>query len=141
MRTTERFEKAVTKLYKAFHDCTLNAYNCEACAVGNICGNKGDWSDIIFMPSYRADFDAYKEMKPNRTILKTGYSVFELAKVEDIFIEAHRGEQYFTIKEKQFKGLCSVIEYLCELDNIPNPMDYSKLFETENNKPKYELSL
>lgn len=42
-------------------------------------------------------------------------------------------------KELVFIALCAVVEYLCELDKIPNVMDYTKLFETENNQPKYSL--
>jgi len=36
MKTTERFEKAVSKLYNAFHENRLDASDCEHCAVGNI---------------------------------------------------------------------------------------------------------
>lgn len=36
---SERFTNAVTKLYNAFHKGTLNAWDCKACAVGNICDN------------------------------------------------------------------------------------------------------
>ena len=32
-----------------------------------------------------------------------------------------------------------VISYLCKLDSVPNVMDYSKLFEYENNEPIYHL--
>src|SRR5690606_19526586 len=43
MMTTKRFEKAVTKLYKAFHDDKLNPECCKQCAVGNICDNFDAW--------------------------------------------------------------------------------------------------
>ena len=42
-------------------------------------------------------------------------------------------------KELLFNGLTAVISYLCELDSVPNVMDYSKLFEYENNEPIYHL--
>ena len=45
-----------------------------------------------------------------------------------------------TDKEQQFKGLCAVVEYLCELDGIPNVMDYTSLFETKEGKPVKELT-
>ena len=41
--------------------------------------------------------------------------------------------------ERLFNGLSEVIKYLCELDNIKNVMDYSKLFEQENKLPKYAI--
>ena len=42
-------------------------------------------------------------------------------------------------KDLLFLGLHTTIEFLCKLDNIPNVMDYSKLFEFENDVPKYKL--
>ena len=44
-----------------------------------------------------------------------------------------------TDKDLLFNGLNTTIEFLCKLDNIPDVMDYSKLFEFENDAPKYEL--
>ncbi len=83
-------------------------------------------------------FISYKSEIPNLTIKRTGYSVYELAMVEAIFISEHH---YATpVKECQFNGLCAVVEYLCELDNIPNVMDIQSLFEYENDYAKKELS-
>jgi len=135
MKTTKRFENAVTKLYNAFHDGTLDSFDCSHCAVGNMCDNTDDWATA------RVSFDSEWDYRKNSAIMaasKTGYSLFELSKVEKIFVEIvpfHLREN----KETQFKGLCAVVEYLCELDNIPNIMDYTSLFETENNKPIKEL--
>ena len=42
-------------------------------------------------------------------------------------------------KHHQFKGLEAVVKYLCELDGIPNVMDYTSLFESVNDKPVNEL--
>lgn len=122
MEHSNRFTKAVTKLYNAFHKGELNAMNPCCCAVGNMCNNSNFWT---------------KE--------KTGYSIEELYRIEDIFMFGKRGdsdpEKTFQPKynENVFKSLCEVIEYLCELECIPNVMDYSKLFETENSEPKYKL--
>lgn len=41
MKTTKRFDNAVTKLYNAFHNGELNAMDCTMCAVGNMCDNNG----------------------------------------------------------------------------------------------------
>lgn len=144
MKTTERFDKAVTKLYNAFHNGELNAMDCKMCAVGNMCDNTEEW-----VLNYESD---------------TGYSQFELENIEKVFMQGYIPEtETWRVVEKRFKGniladgwdaklvnkdnkdlcfiaLCAVIEYLCELDNTPNVMDYTKLFETENNQPKYQLA-
>jgi len=40
-----------------------------------------------------------------------------------------------------FEGLCAVITYLCELDGVSNVMDYTKMFEFTNDKPKHQIEL
>lgn len=131
--TTPRFNNAVTKLYNAFHNGTLDAFDCTACAVGNICNNQAEWSDL---KGFICENPYAEQNKGHYIIKQTGYSVNELIKVEIIFVEH---VSLSNSEEDQFKGLCSVVEYLCELDGIPNVMDYTCLFETENEKPKYEL--
>lgn len=156
MRTTERFEKAVAKLYQAFHDGTLDAVDCKKCAVGNMCGGESYWTEIR---SLGQGANNVPDVLIERLKKETGYSQRELIDIEYVFmhgyefyskkvsiykkeIRAHIGRfqsDKSILKQQQFYALCAVIEYLCELDNIPNPMDYSKLFETENDKAKYEL--
>lgn len=142
METPKRFTEAVTKLYNAFHRGKLNAFDCAACAVGSVVGSsawKKNWytNTLGGMLAQRI-----KGTYPVYEVIKTGYSVEELAKLELIFLQNfdlsldRNGQD----KEQQFNGLCAVIEYLCELDGIPNVMDYTCLFETESDKPKYELS-
>ena len=139
MKTTKRFDKAVTKLYTAFHEGTLNAFRCQACAVGNIVGH-GNWfgfsgcglEDGKFNKNTSNHFEY-----PNDSY----YSPKELREIEYLFLNAWNGDCKLNgyDKERQFKGLSAVVEYLCELDRIPNVMDYTCLFEVEDNKPKYEL--
>ena len=127
LKTTKRFDEAVKKLYNAFHENRLNAMDPCACAVGNLCDNSSGWC-----LNY-----ATNEAK------NTGYSVKELTNVENIFMYGKQWTPYdinSKNKELVFEALCAVIEYLCQLDNIPNIMDYKKLFETEENKLKYELN-
>jgi hypothetical protein len=145
MKTTKRFENAVMKLYNAFHENRLNGLKCEACAVGNMCDNDYRWN------SDRDSIIANRNIPLNYQE-KTGYSAFELRNIEYLFMMGLRVKKLGEIpdtpkwsntdkdKDAQFKGLCAVVEYLAELDNIPNPMDYTKLFETENDKPIYELN-
>ena len=137
MKTTERFDKAVTKLYNAFHNGELNAVDCKACAVGNICDNTGEWRCYARFDTCDRRIIISSEILPKK-ISKYGYNKRELATIEMLFLKACGFKK--GIDEEQFNGLCAVIEYLCELDNIPNVMDYTKLFETKDNKPKYQLA-
>ena len=45
-----------------------------------------------------------------------------------------------TNKDILFNGLCAVVTFLCKLDNIPDVLDYSKLFGYENTKHKRQLA-
>lgn len=150
MKTTKRFERAVTKLYTAFHNDELDAMDCHYCAVGNMCDNNGDW---MFKGRGSIGF----RVIPKQFELITSYTSDELSDIEVIFLYGSKysakffnDKSIFSIddndlftkqerKELQYKGLCAVVEYLCELDNIPNLMDYTSLFETEDNKPVNEL--
>lgn len=147
MKKTERFDNAVTKLYNAFHGNQLNAFDCEACAVGNICDNTDEWSqytgNAITVDSDRIVRTVYAYPEKRLPYEYNGYNQDELFEIESHFLKNFIGEDHESgksNKEAQFKGLCAVVEYLCKLDNIPNVMDYTKLFETENDKPKYQLS-
>ena len=132
----ERFTSAVTKLYNAFHNDELNTMDCERCAVGNICNNRSDWR---YIPEYNMERHA-GDFKPYVVISETGYSINELLNIESLFMYNTKKNELFNnewrinkdSKEHQFEGLCKVVEYLCELDNIPNVMDYTSLFEYEN---------
>lgn len=150
----ERFTRAIEKLYTAFHNGTLDAMDCSHCAVGNLCDNKSDWRYI----EHYGLANTLTHRRPFEVIQDTNYSVEEIINIEKCFMygaklgEPHRFENVISNstvyrrertkeeqKELQFKGLCAVVEYLCELDGIPNVMDFSKLFETEDNVAKYEL--
>ena len=142
-KTTERFDRAVKKLYTAFHEGTLNAGNCKHCAVGNIIGH-GNWWGGSGLRYIELGKPARKKIDlcdgdPN----KSGYSLEELAKIEYLFIIGHAKNYssylYGLDKEDQFNGLCAVVEYLAELDGIPNPMDYTKLFEYNQKGAVYQL--
>jgi len=143
MKITKRFDSAVVKLYTAFHNGELNAMDCKMCAVGNMCDNDDSWiytfetntgyskSEIeniesIFMCGSISDFTRKWSGKPNIKGCFTGYGW------DAEYVNKNNEDLLFI-------ALCAVVEYLCELDNIPNVMDYTKLFETENNQPKYQL--
>lgn len=139
MKTTKRFDNAVRKLYTAFHENNLSAGLCNKCAVGNMVNGKTDWMGYVdgFKNTMHNQQKAYEQVK------STGYTINEIVDVERIFESTYDKFYYQGIEtktESQYKALCAVVEYLCELDNIPNVLDYTKLFETEEGKPKYELA-
>lgn len=142
-KTSERFTNAVTKLYNAFHENRLNAFNCKHCAIGNMCNNTNTWVNNWFTDTSGGCItQKFRNMtSPVKDVKRTGYSTYELSRVELIFLKSFdiSDERDGKNKEQQFKGLCAVVEYLCELEGIPNVMDYTCLFETENNEPKYKL--
>tara|TARA_R110002110_G_scaffold334443_2_gene545383 strand:+ start:219 stop:671 length:453 start_codon:yes stop_codon:yes gene_type:complete len=149
MKTTPRLESALRKLYTAFHNNTLNPECCKQCAVGNILNHTDSWKHL-------SDSHGALELnyvgKVNQTLGRkfNGYSPLELLKIENIFLSScgyqlplhYKNEkpQNPTDKAVLFNGLCAVISFLCELDNIKNVMDYKRLFEFEDERPKYELS-
>ena len=121
-----RTENAITNLYTAFHNDELDSYNCSHCAVGSMCDNDNDWAEI--RDHAFAAMNLNVSVKAIKTIEKTGYTPFEIYEIEKIFIT----EVPFELrqnKEAQFKGLCAVIEYLCELDGVDNVMEIQSLFE------------
>lgn len=137
MKLPIRLENAITKLYTAFHEGTLDFGSCAKCAVGNIVGHER-WMFSTPNRIWNGDLNfSFLEIEDNRS----GYSENELTIVEQKFILAFKENEDPENKADQFKGLCAVVEYLCKLDNIPNVMDYTKLFETENNEPKYQLEM
>ena len=79
-----------------------------------------------------------------------GYTPLELLHIEATFLKAcdyelpfrhnHKRPENPKDKDLLFNGLSEVVRFLCQLDGVPNVMDYTRLFETENDRPKYELT-
>jgi hypothetical protein len=103
---TERFEKAVDKLAKAYFNDQLKSGDCKKCAVGNMIGG-GEWSymfergsvrpefkDLSDLPQIAKDYSRgwlYEEQieEDVEKVLSTGYTLKELAKVEYTFEDTH----------------------------------------------------
>ncbi len=136
MKTTKRFDNAVTKLYNAFHNGELIMTDCSKCAVGNICDGNYLWTGARNLMTKMPIVMPYK--RGLEVVIKTGYSVLEIIEIECLFMSGYRSHQFLNKavsyyregnKEDQFKGLEAVIKYLCELDGIDNVMDYTKVFD------------
>lgn len=149
MNIPYRLEQAITKLYTAFHNGSLNPEDCHHCAVGNICDNLDTWKYLseqhgTSQLSYLGRLNEGFGRKIN------GYSPSELLTIEARFLKGcgyslpfRRSEKKVKPydKEAQFNGLCEVVAYLCALDNVENVMDFSRLFQFENDQPIYSLQI
>ena len=149
MKTSERLEQAIKKLYVAFHDNTLHPECCQQCAVGNILDNKDAWKHLSDSHgSLQLNYVGLVHQNLGRKF--NGYTPFELLQIEAAFLKGcgyslplhHSGKKPKSPKDKDilFHGLSKTIKFLCELDGVDNVMHYSKLFEVENHKPRYTLS-
>ncbi|MFD2890743.1 Na(+)-translocating NADH-quinone reductase subunit F [Flavobacterium chuncheonense] len=138
MKTTERFDLAIKKLYTAFHNNTLNPECCKYCAVGNILDNNDFWKFFS---------DAHGSVQLNYLGLViqnlgrrfNGYTPAELLQIEATFLEAcgyklplrQLYHKKAIDKNKLFDGLESVLTLLCKLDHIDNIMDCYTIFNFE----------
>ena len=143
MNTSQRFEIAIQKLYTAFHNNTLNPECCKQCAVGNILDNTDAWKHLSDdHGSFQLNYVGKVHQQFGRKF--NGYSPTELLHIETEFLKGcgyslplrqnkMRPENPHD-KDLLFSGLSAVISYLCELDNVSNVMDYSKLLNYESKK-------
>ncbi|MGB3774810.1 MAG: Na(+)-translocating NADH-quinone reductase subunit F [Leeuwenhoekiella sp.] len=149
MKTSGRLEQAITKLYTAFHNDTLHPECCKSCAVGNILDNSDAWRHLSDNHgSLVLNYVGRVNEGFGRRI--NGYTPSELLKIEAVFLEGcgynlplgrkSKRPKDPTSKEVLFNGLNAAVSFLCYLDGIDDVMDYSKLFEFENNQPVYELA-
>lgn len=146
MKTTERFENAIKKLYIAFHNNKLHPECCKQCAVGNILDNRDMWKHLSDL---HGDLQLNYVGKVHQSLGRrfNGYTPQELLHIEVTFLKGcgyslplnNTKPKTPVNKDIQFNGLYEVVKYLCALDDIPNVMDYSKLFEFEGNTPIYQL--
>ena len=149
METSIRLGQAIQKLYKAFHNNELHPECCKQCAVGNILDNTDSWKHFSdHHGSLQLNYIGKVHQSLGRTY--NGYSPLELLKIEATFLKAcgyklpFHHENYKPKKMDKdvlFNGLAEVITFLCELEGVSNIMDYTKLFEFENDKAKYQLQI
>lgn len=150
METSKRFGLAITKLYSAFHKGELNPECSKSCAVGNICDNQDSWK--YFTDTHGSvilNYVGIVHQNFGRRI--NGYNPLELLRIEAKFLEGCGYSLPLThksikprkpfAKDTTFNGLNAAISFLCELEGLDNVMDYSKLFEFENDLPIHKLEL
>lgn len=148
MNTSSRLDLAISKLYNAFHNNTLHPECCQQCAVGNILDNKDAWKHLSDdHGSLNLNYLGVVHQNLGRKF--NGYSPSELLRIEATFLRGcgysiplhHKNEKPKdpTNKDVLFYGLSETVALLCAMDGVDNVMDYSKLFEVENERPRYSL--
>lgn len=149
MNTSQRLDSAIKKLYNAFHNNELHPECCKQCAVGNILDNKDSWKHLS---DHHGALELNYVGKVHQTLGRkfNGYTPLELLQIEAAFLKAcgYKLPLHYknpkpknpTDKDFLFNGLTEVVAFLCKLEGVTNVMDYSKLFEVENNQPKYTLT-
>ena len=141
MNISKRFDEAVNKLYLAFHNGYLNPECCKQCAVGNILDNNDNWKHLSDEHgSLKLNYTGRVHQNLGRRF--NGYTPLELMQIESAFLKGcgyelplhHKNRKPLDSTEKDilFKGLCAVVETLCELDCISNVMDCRVLFRYES---------
>lgn len=149
MKTPHRLEQAINKLYRAFHNSTLRPECCLQCAVGNILDNTDAWKYLSDQHgSLQLNYVGLVHQNLGRKF--NGYSPMELLKIEAVFLKGcgytiplnRLGVKPKKTKDKEvlFNGLCETVALLCAMDGVYNVMDYSKLFEFDNNQPRYKMN-
>ncbi|MDC7994797.1 Na(+)-translocating NADH-quinone reductase subunit F [Altibacter sp. HG106] len=138
MPTTERFQTAIEKLYRAFHSSKLHPECSRQCAVGTLCDQNDFWSHFS---DHHGDTQLNYVGRVHQLLGKRyhGYSPQELLEIEAAFLEGcgyqlplHFSTKNYvnaTDKHVHFKGLCAAIQKLSELDQSRDPLDISVLLD------------
>lgn len=137
MKTSQRFDSALKKLYKAFQHNTLNPEDCSQCAVGNILDNNDCWRHFTDIHGSKSlNYIGLVHQNIGRKF--NGYTPLELLNIENAFLTGcgYRLGKYYCHKPDNYKnqsilfnGLCEVVSTLCQLDGIDDVMDCFKIFE------------
>lgn len=145
MKTSQRLENAINKLYAAFHRNELNPECCYNCAVGNILDNKDSWKNLTDRHG-SIELNYLGKVHQNLGRKFNGYSPLELLQLEAVFLNAcgyfipfsrfgNKPKKELS-KDILFKGLSETVEYLCKLDDVSNVMDFSIIFNYAGNQSK-----
>lgn len=161
MKTSDRFNNAISALVKSFFNETLAKGDCNACAVGNMCAaglgittslstNCGIEANGRWKSVFCTEEDGVQNINPynyegeaKRAIDSTNYSWKELAKIEKAFematkipIEKYEYRTKDDIIQDQYNGLMAVVEVLCKIEGI-DTAETKEMFSyrIEENKP------
>ncbi|NIK91306.1 Na(+)-translocating NADH-quinone reductase subunit F [Mangrovimonas sp. CR14] len=138
MRTSNRFNCAIEKLYQAFHSNRLHPECCKQCAVGNILDGQDFWKHLSDDHG-STQLNLLGKLHQAKGKRFNGYTPQELLYIEVSFLNAcgyelpvhYRNNKPDNPQDKDllFQGLSAVVSTLCELDQIPDVMDCTQLFK------------
>lgn len=144
MKSTKRLDLAIEKLYTAFQNNSLHPECCKQCAVGNILDNNDSWKHLSDQHG-SLNLNYVGLVNQNFGKKFNGYAPIELLQIEAQFLKAcgyqlplhykNKRPKNSTDKDVLFLGLSAVVKFLCRLDELPDVMDCSELFQYEI-KPK-----
>lgn len=137
MKKQELFDKTVGILVKAYFGNTLEYSDCRACAIGNMIasnndisifrnedngftcfgGNSGGWNDVIVLGEGKLIRESSRSEQSVTKLLSTGYSLIELAKIEERFYKGicHNDKWSDISDDINFNGMMAVVELLSEI--------------------------
>ncbi len=136
MAFKRRTEKAINRLYTAFHKGELHP-NCHCkCAVGNILNQADFWA--AFSDSIGERNLSYVG-RVNQLLGRRfeGFTPQELLDIEAVFLKRLRFEangKFSYNQDDLFYGLEAVIKYLCKLDHEPNLLCIEELLDYQPKK-------
>lgn len=142
MKTSNRLEQAINKLYVAFHKNTLHPECCKQCAVGNILDHTDSWKHLSdYHGSTKLNYVGIVHQNLGRKF--NGYTPLELLQIEAVFLEACGYQLPLHFKNKipknalnkdcLFDGLSAVVRLLYKFDGMPCPLDYDIIFNYQKN--------
>lgn len=158
MKHSERFKNAMLKLHDVYHNNEIQKGDCSKCAVGIICSGEHLWNKVFMTSDEGQGIWMHNYNGVSKSIIdNTGYSVQELAKIENAFevstkysdyniysllaIDTDRGDVSYRVevthdewREDMLKGINEVIVVLCEIENRKSYDKYIELFANSDRK-------
>ena len=143
MITSSRFDRAIRKLYTAFHGNTLHPECAMQCAVGNICDKTDTWKHFSNEHgTTHLNYVGRVHESLGRKI--NGYAPSELLMIEAAVLEGcgydlplrsgNKRPELPLDQDILFQGLCKAIAVLCELDHLPQLMDVHELLKYQSHE-------
>lgn len=152
MNAPSRLEKAIQKLYTAFHNNELDPECCRRCAVGNILDGQDAWKNLSdYHGSLKLNYVGIVNQNLGKRF--NGYTPLELMQIEATFLQScgysiplkSNSKRPKNPKDKDllFTALCATVQLLCQLDKVDNVMDntsYLKIINSHSLKPFQKIA-
>ena len=134
MKTTERFDNAIHKLYEAFNNKKLNPEDCKYCAVGTILNHTDSWQYLTDKHGSQS-LNYVGMIHQNMGRRFNGYTPLELLNIEATFLKGcgyYFNKTHHLIRPNTpllFDGFYEVVKLLCKFEGLNDLIDYTELFK------------